>query len=67
MPQVASYGDHFFYVYKEEVEGKTQTGIKQLHGEEILQSIAKMVVGDKVTETALKQAKEMRLNSGKKV
>lgn len=67
LPQVASYGDHFFYVYKEEVEGKTQTGLKQLQGEEILQSLAKMVVGDNVTETALQQAKEMRLNSGKKV
>ena len=67
LPQVASFGDEFFYVFKEEVDNKTQTGIKTLENEEIVKALAKMVVGDDVSETAIKQAREMREKSGKAV
>jgi len=67
LPQVASFGDQFFYVYKEEINNKTQTGIKNLKDQEIVENLAKMVVGEQLTETALKQAKEMREKSGKGV
>lgn len=65
LPQVASYGDNFFYVYKEEVNNSTQTGVKTLNDDEIIDSIARMVVGDELTETARKQALEMRAKSHK--
>lgn len=65
--QVASFGDEFFYVYKEDVDNVTQTGIKNLQSEEIVDSLAKLVVGDDVTDTARKQALEMRIKAGKSV
>lgn len=65
LPQVASFGDQFFYVYKHEIDNSTQTAIKSLAENEIIDSIAKMVVGDDLTETARKQAMEMRVKSGK--
>lgn len=65
LPQVASYGDQYFYVYKEEVDNKTQTGIKQLQDEEIVENLAKMVVGDDISDIAREQAREMRSKTGK--
>lgn len=65
LPQVACYGDEFYYVFKQEINNSTQTGIKNLKGEEIIKNLAKMVVGDEVTETTLKQAIEMREKAGK--
>ena len=65
LPQVACYGDDFFYVSKEEDDKTTKTAIKHIEGDEILQSIAKLVVGDKVSQTALQQAKELRIKAGK--
>lgn len=65
--QVASFGDEFFYVYKEDIDNVTQTGIKNLQSEEIVDSLAKLVVGDDVTDTARKQALEMRIKAGKSV
>ena len=67
LPQVASFGDAFFYVYKEELNGKTQTGLKELKDNQIIESLARMVVGDDVSEVALEQAREMRGKSGKTV
>lgn len=67
LPQVASFGDNFFYVFKQDFDNKTQTGIKILQNEEIIEALAKMVVGDEISETAFKQAKEMREKSGKLV
>ena len=65
LPQVASFGDTFFYVYKDEVEGKTRTGIKELKNEDIIESLAQMVVGEEVSEIARQQAREMRSKTGK--
>ena len=65
LPQVACYGDDFFFVSKFEDEHSTQTCIKNLVGEEIPLNIAKMIVGQTVSETALSQAKELRLKAGK--
>lgn len=67
LAQVACYGDNFFYVFKQEIDNTTQTGIRQLKDEEIVKSLAQMVVGEDVTETAIKQALEMREKTGKNV
>ena len=65
LPQVACYADSMFYVSKKETENSTITEVKELKNEEIIFNLAKMVVGDNVSETALNQASEMRKNAGK--
>lgn len=63
LPQVACYGDDFFFVTKQEDSLTTQTNVKKLEGEEIPLSIAKMIVGQSVSELALNQAKELIANA----
>lgn len=67
LPQVACYADEFFYVSKIEDENSTITTIENLKGDQIIYNLARMVVGDEVTKTAIDQAKEMRLRTGKTV
>lgn len=65
LPQVASFGDDFYFVSKKETLNSTSTEIKNLEGEEIVKNLARMVVGDNLTPTAIKQAEEMRGKTGK--
>ena len=65
LPQVASFGDDFYYVSKKEESEKTVTEMRHLKDEEICINLARMVVGDDITDTALKQAEEMRGKAGK--
>ena len=65
MPQVASFGDNFFFVSKAEDVNSTYTQIKELSSDEINYQIARMIGGDNVSELALKHAKEMRAKAGK--
>lgn len=63
LPQVACYGDDFFFVSKKEDELTTQTHVNKLSGEEIPLNIAKMIVGQSISELALNQAKELIKNT----
>ena len=65
LPQVASYGDDFFYVSKTEDKISTLTQIKHLEGDEIIYNLARMIGGDNVSDIALSHAKEMRNLTGK--
>lgn len=65
LPQVACYGDDFFFVKKIEDDVSTSTNVVKLTGEEIPTNIAKMIVGQSVSEVALNQAKELRAKAGK--
>ncbi len=65
LPQVASYGDDFFYVSKTEDKTSTLTQIKHLEGDEIIYNLARMIGGDNVSDIALSHAKEMRNLTGK--
>lgn len=67
LPQVASYGDNFYYVSKMTRDGNTFTEVKELHGQDIVYNIARIVGGDSVSEIALKHAQEMREKTGKAV
>ena len=67
LPQVASYGDDFYYVSKMTRDGNTFTEVKELHGQDIIYNIARIVGGDSVSEIALKHAQEMREKTGKAV
>jgi DNA repair protein RecN (Recombination protein N) len=59
LPQIAARGDAHFVVYKYEQNGKTYTSIKQLNENEREEELAKMVGGEKITETTLKTAREL--------
>ena len=67
LPQVASYGDNFYYVSKMTRDGNTFTEVKELHGQDIIYNIARIVGGDSVSKIALKHAQEMREKTGKAV
>lgn len=59
LPQIASLADIHFRVEKSTIEGRTTTLIKSLNQEERIEEIARMFGGEKVSETSLKQAREM--------
>ena len=59
LPQIARMADKHFYIYKESKGVKTNTRIKELNQDERLLEIAKMLGGDKVSDAALANAKEL--------
>ncbi len=59
LPQIARTADSHLYIYKETTAGKTFTRIKELQGEERILEIAKMLSGEKPTDAALANAREL--------
>jgi DNA repair protein RecN (Recombination protein N) len=57
-PQISRYANAHFVVSKEIKEKRTFTTIKEVKGEERIYEIARMLSGEKITETSLKTAKE---------
>ena len=62
IPQVVAQGEHHLSVSKKLVNNQTSISVKYLKYEERVEEIAKMVSGDKITETAKDIAKELLLN-----
>ena len=62
LPQIAARGNAHFRVYKYEADGKTYTSIRALSQEERVEELAKMVGGDKLTETTISAARELLAN-----
>jgi len=62
LPQIAARGKLHFRVYKYEEAGKTFTSIRPLTDEERVEELAKMVGGDKLTETTISAARELLAN-----
>lgn len=58
-PQVASLATHHFVVSKEVVGNKTKVFIKELDETARIEEIARMLAGEKITESARNHAKEM--------
>jgi DNA repair protein RecN (Recombination protein N) len=58
-PQVASFATHHFVVSKETVGNKTKVFIKELDEKLRIEEIARMLAGEKITESARNHAKEM--------
>lgn len=54
LPQVASKGEHHFYVYKDK-----QTSIKKLSPTERIEKIAEMLSGANITDAAREQARQL--------
>jgi len=65
LPQVAVYADSIYVVSKEEDDKTTKTKVELVADEDVIKCLAKMTVGDNVTDTAKKQAQEMRIKAGK--
>ena len=57
LPQIASKGDHHFFVYKEESGSTTTTRIRKLDQQQRIDEIAKMLSGTDVTAAAREQAR----------
>jgi DNA repair protein RecN (Recombination protein N) len=59
LPQVAAAGNQHFLVYKSHLEDKSVTNIKSLDESNTVLEIAKMLSGDRPTEAALENAKNL--------
>jgi DNA repair protein RecN (Recombination protein N) len=65
LPQVASRGDRHYHVYKDDTSDSTITRIKLLSPDERVMEVARLLSGSEITETAIKNAKEL-LKSARK-
>lgn len=59
LPQIAAKGDAHFKVYKQEVDGVTQSQIKQLSHKDRIVEIAQMLGGNAIKSSAVAHAKEL--------
>jgi DNA repair protein RecN (Recombination protein N) len=59
LPQVAARGTEHYHVYKDDTENSTITRIKLLTLNERILEVAKLLSGSEVTDTALKNAREL--------
>jgi DNA repair protein RecN (Recombination protein N) len=59
LPQVASRGTTHYHVYKEDTGDSTITRIKLLSPDERIQEVARLLSGSEVTETAVRNAREL--------
>jgi DNA repair protein RecN (Recombination protein N) len=64
LPQIASYSDSHYYVEKNVLNGKTETGIRKLDDKSKVKEIARLLSGEKITEASIKSAEEL-INSVK--
>ena len=63
LPQIASFATHHFRIDKEVKKDRTFTIVKELSFEERVHEIARLLTGSRVTETSLKNAKEMLVHN----
>jgi DNA repair protein RecN (Recombination protein N) len=59
LPQVAACADQHWVVSKSLVEGRTQSSVNAVMGEHRVREIARMLGGERLSETTLAHAKEM--------
>jgi DNA repair protein RecN (Recombination protein N) len=59
LPQVASRGTKHYHVFKDDTGDSTITRIKLLSPDERILEVAKLLSGSEVTETAIRNAKEL--------
>jgi DNA repair protein RecN (Recombination protein N) len=59
LPQVASRGSKHYHVYKDDVGESTFTKIRLLSPDERVIEVARLLSGSEVTESALKNAREL--------
>lgn len=57
--QVASMADYNYLIYKLECDGKTNTYVKLLSADEKIKEVARFLSGEKLTDSAMLNAKEL--------
>lgn len=58
-PQIASLADNHYLVQKEMTKGETKVSLSKLDKRSRIEEIARMLTGERITETARKHAKEL--------
>lgn len=64
LPQIASAGANHFLVEKNTANGKSITAVRQLQKKERPEAIARLLVGETISETHLRSARELLKESG---
>jgi DNA repair protein RecN (Recombination protein N) len=59
LPQIAKFGEHHFSIAKHVSDGRTLTTIQPLGKKDRTQEIARMLGGEKITQTTLDHAREL--------
>jgi DNA repair protein RecN (Recombination protein N) len=59
LPQVASQGNKHYHVYKDDTDDSTFTRVRLLTFDERILEVARLLSGSEVTETAMKNAREL--------
>lgn len=57
--QIVSLADQHYYIYKDEVAGRTETRLRELTGEERVEEIARILGGMQVTDAQRESAREL--------
>ena len=65
LPQIASYGEYHYKVYKEDNDDATRTGIMLLNRDERIIEIAQMMSGTSLSQAAIENAKSLIENNGR--
>ncbi len=59
LPQIAKFGKHHYSISKHVNDGRTLTTIQPLNKEDRYKEIARMLGGEKITQTTLDHAREL--------
>ena len=65
LPQIAAMADTHFVIEKQVEDNRSITRIRELGQEESVEELARMLGGDVITESAIKNAQEMKELAGK--
>ena len=65
LPIIAALGSHHVRVFKRAQGGRTVTRLDVLEGADRVEELARMLAGDRVTETTRRQARELLAPSGR--
>jgi len=66
LPQIAAMADEHFSIEKRHSEGRTRTEITALNRDEMIKELARLLSGESITDTVIKNAGEMKDLADKK-
>jgi DNA repair protein RecN (Recombination protein N) len=64
LPQIASFADHHYLIEKRETAGRSKTLVRALTAAEQTEEIARMLSGEKLTETSRQHAEQLLKANG---
>jgi DNA repair protein RecN (Recombination protein N) len=64
LPQIASFADHHYLIEKRETAGRMKTLVRALAAAEQTEEIARMLSGEKLTETSRQHAEQLLKENG---